>query len=87
MGSVTVKCDKCGTSNTVQRTAFDFEETGGDPEREMGAEVFYEGTYEYECAGCKSHIAIKHEFSEYPIGAENWSETTAEGGTVVKNSL
>lgn len=87
MGSVTVKCDSCGTTSTVNSSDFDFEETGTDPDRDMGAEIFYEGSYEYACPGCESPITITHEYSEYPVGAENWSETSVDGASVVKNTL
>jgi len=79
-----VKCVKCGAIHQISDFDFGVEEVGAE-ERAMGSEIFYEGTWETSCK-CGNDIEVTYEESEYPMGAQNYSEVTAVGATVVGDS-
>jgi hypothetical protein len=81
MAIITVKCKTCAALHLVNLDTLDFEQVNAD-EREMGAEVAFEGCCELHCV-CGKSIEVTHRFWEYPIGVENHWETEVSGGTAV----
>jgi len=61
----------------------DWEQTGSDPDRQMGPELFYEGTIEFE-AKDGTTVTYTREESEYPIGSpREVNDITVEGGILL----
>lgn len=85
MSHIKVQC--CGCSNVYQIDGreISFAQVSSD-EREMGAEIAYEGNIEIEC-DCGKAIGVSHLFWEYPAGVAHYKETEVHGGTIVENTL
>ena len=83
MGSLAIKCGKCGHVSKPTTSEFGFELIGTNPDRQMGAEYFYEATYEFNCPKCRNVINITSDYSEYPAGSPHWSGTNVENGQLV----
>lgn len=85
MSHIIVECDECNEQIKINGSDFEFEAVDSD-ERQMGAEVTYEGTIETSCKNEHS-IEVTHRFWEYPEGVENYKETEVSGASVVTNKL
>jgi hypothetical protein len=85
MSHIILECDDCKEQVKINGSDFDFEIVDSD-ERQMGAELTYEGTIEISCKNGHS-IEVTHRFWEYPEGAENHKETEVSRASVVKNTL
>lgn len=81
MSFIEVECNNCQKTHKIPMKNFSFELVDSC-ERQMGAELTYEGSIEIECE-CGSIIKITHTFWEYPEGTENHSETTVAGGSLI----
>ena len=66
MENLIIKCKGCSKQNKI---TLDISESYSD-EREMGSEVFYDGTYDGVCIECGQKIIVNAVFSQYPCGAE-----------------
>ncbi len=82
MTDIKVKCDKCGTINTIPASDVDLQQIGGQ-ERQMGPEIEFEGVVEINCTKCGAEIIYTERLWEYPVGVENHSEVEVQGGEVV----
>jgi len=82
-GVAEVKCQKCESSLVIDGSDVYVDEVGSE-ERNMGAEVFYEGILEITCPKCRNEIEFKYEASEYPVGALNYSETEISGADIIR---
>jgi len=85
MSYIKIQCDDCQKVHQVDGKKIDFEQVDSD-ERQMGAEITYEGNIEIQC-DCGKNIEVNHLFWEYPEGVENHKETQVSGGAVVENTL
>ncbi len=85
MSYIKVQCDECEKEHQINQKEFDFEQVDSD-ERQMGAEITYEGDLEFTC-DCGQHITVIHRFWEYPENFENYKETEVSGASVVENKL
>lgn len=81
MSYIKVKCDSCKRDHDIPVSDFSFESVDSE-ERQMGAEITYEGTIEINC-DCGQLIEVTHRFWEYPEGVENHEETDVSGATIV----
>jgi len=82
-GNAEVRCAKCHGTFSIDASDINVDEVASE-ERNMGAEIFYEGISEFSCPKCGNEIEVKYEASEYPVGALNYSETNATGANIVR---
>jgi hypothetical protein len=85
MSYIKVECKNCKKHHQFNASDFDFESVDSD-ERQMGAEITYEGIIERDCA-CGQNIEVTHRFWEYPEGVENHKETECAGAEIIENKL
>ena len=85
MSYIKIKCDLCPINHQINDDQFNFEQVDSS-EREMGAEIHYEGSLEFQC-DCGQTIEVNHQLWEYPEGVENLKETEVSGCTVIENTL
>jgi hypothetical protein len=86
MSYIKIKCNLCHKDHQINNNQFNFEQVDSF-EREMGAEIHYEGNLEFQC-GCGQTIEVNHQLWEYPEGVENLKETKVSGCcTVIENTL
>lgn len=85
MSHIKIQCNGCQKTHQIDANEITFEQVDSD-ERQMGAEITYEGNVEIQC-DCGQNIEVNHLFWEYPEGCENCKETNVSGGTVVENTL
>lgn len=85
MSHIEVQCNKCERTHRIDQKDFEFEQVDAD-ERQMGAEITFEGSVEIQCE-CGNSIEVTHRYWEYPVGVENYKETDVAGATVVSNTL
>lgn len=83
---IVVKCDKCGSENTVNYDDLYFDwETWGGSERSMGPETEYKSTEYIHCPTCGEQIDIAFHLWEYPVGAVNYTEVYIERGEIISD--
>lgn len=85
MSYIKIQCEDCQKVHQIDEIEMDYKQIDSD-EREMGAEITYEGNIEIQC-DCGKSIEINHLFWEYPMGVKNHEETEVSGATVVENTL
>jgi hypothetical protein len=85
MSYIKIQCNNCKKIHQTDVKEIYFEQISSD-ERQMGAEITYEGNVEIQC-DCGQNIEINHLFWEYPKGVENYKETEVFSGIIVENTL
>jgi hypothetical protein len=84
------KCNNCGKIHEYEDSELEYECIGSDPDRQMGVENEYLGTFELVCDGekdnkaCNNQIVVEFSFWEYPMLALNYSEYSEEGCIVLE---
>lgn len=83
------ECDNCHHKFTVDANDFEFdwEATGGDPDRGMGPETEYECTELFECPECGQECSATFHVWEYPIGCYNYDEIESDGCSVNEDDI
>lgn len=79
-GTLSVKCEKCGTIHDFDASEADFEPDGGG-ERQMGQENGYTWETSFNCDNCGNEIEIDYGVWEYPVGMFNNDDVKINGGT------
>lgn len=80
-----IKCDECGTENTVDANSIEYEVFS--EERNMGESTEYNYFGEICCVECGNKITFSVRGYEYPIGALDYSDEECYGGEFVKIPL
>lgn len=75
---ITFECEECGQKYFAECAELDWEQVGGS-ERGMGTEIEYEAQYYKTCHKCHNEMSITFSCWEYPIGAENYRDTSSNG--------
>jgi restriction system protein len=81
-GTATIECT-CGIRFPVDSTPF-YMDLVDAAEREMGAEIFWQATFDVNCPKCHNEIHIEYEMSEYPDGVVSGEEYHLTNGKLVK---
>ena len=82
---ISVRCKSCRTLFDFSSDELDVQQVGVD-DRGMGSEVFYHGHLVSNCPDCEVEFEVEYEVSEYPIGAENYSDFSATGVEIIDSS-
>src|ERR1700722_14117780 len=79
-----IKCSRCNIYFLIDEIDIDYQDVGIE-ERDMGAEIFYEGKAELSCPSCKRPIEIRIEASEYPVGSPiSYDKFNVTGAEVIR---
>lgn len=81
-GTFSMTCNSCGVQIDFESDEADFEATGGDPDRQMGAEYGYTWENTFNCE-CESEIEVDYSVYEYPEGTFNHDEVRISGATEI----
>lgn len=86
MSHIKVRCNKCSNIHQIDAKEIVFEAVEST-ERQMGAEIRYEGECDFNCNICENFIEINQSLWEYPVGAKNHKETKISGGLIIESEL
>lgn len=75
---ISFECEECGLKHSTTCSELDWGEVGGS-ERGMGVETEYEAEYTETCTQCGNNMSITFTCWEYPVGVENYRDTSARG--------
>ncbi len=83
-GRAEIKCLRCKNILGIDGLDIDVEFVANE-ERQMGAELFYEGSSEFSCPKCGNDIKVIYEASEYPEGSPPEEDISISGAEMSRD--